>query len=333
MKTATYLVVGFLLAAASVGSALAAARAVVREPIVDVGRVAQGQKVEHDFVLRNEGDTALTVREVKPACGCTVARYDESIAAGGSGKITAVLDTAAFSGPIAKSVEVFTSDSSNPKITLVIKADIRPQIDVEPGYARFVVVEGVGSESSVQTLWTNDGPDLEIRGVRSPYPFVKATYERLDGSTDSGSDGARWEVRLSLDRNRAPVGPLADYLEVETNHPKLRVLKIPVSGFVRPVVSVTPRIAELGSRRLEAPYSTSLEVRNQTDAAISVESVSADIAGVDVELEEVEVGKIYRIVLTLSPEMAKGPFAGKLQITTTSERRPLLEVDVSGTIL
>lgn len=322
---------GLVAVAAGASSASAAAIAAVREPIVDVGTVAKGDKIEHSFVLHNEGDAVLTVREVKPACGCTITKYDESIAPGATGEIAAVVSTENFTGPIAKSVAVFTSDSLNPEINLVIKAVIQPQIEVQPGYARFIVVEGSGTESSTQTLWTADGPDLEILSVRSPFPFVKASYGRVAASDDP--DGTRWELHLSLDRDGAPVGPLADFVEVETNHPQQRLVKIPVSGFVRPEVSVTPRVAELGSHPLEAGYSATLEVRNQTEAAISLQAVKATIAGVDAEIEEVEEGKVYRIVLTLTPEMAKGPFRGKVEITTTSPRRPLIEVDLSGTVL
>jgi copper(I)-binding protein len=316
-----------LLATAGTSAAFAAARAVVEQPVLDVGKVAKGEKIEASFTLSNTGDATLLVREVKPSCGCTVARYDASIPAGESGQIATVVRTENFSGPIAKSVTVFTNDSDNPKITLVIKADVQPQIEVRPGYVRFIVVEGPGSESSTQTLRSVDGPALEVLGVRSPFPFVKASYSRLDDGED------RWAVELKLDRNRAALGPIADFVEVQTNHPKQPVVKIPVSGFIRPVVSVTPRVAELGSRSLESAFTTTLEVRNQTDAAISLASVSADVAGLVAAIEEVEAGQVYKIVLTLTPEMAKGPFEGKVQITTTSRRRPTIEVDVSGTVL
>ncbi|MFQ5525748.1 MAG: DUF1573 domain-containing protein [Thermoanaerobaculia bacterium] len=325
ISTSWILILSLLLVGGA-SPALAAARAVVQESIIDVGNVAQGTRIEHSFVLENQGDEALAVREVKPSCGCTVADYPSSIAAGDSGRIAAVVKTDNFTGPIAKSVSVFTSDADNPKITLVIKAVIQPQVEVEPGYARFIVIEGPGTESSSQTLRTLDGPELVVRSVRSPYPFVKVSFAPTE-------EKGEWQVNLSIDRNRAPIGPLADFVEVETNHPKRRIIKIPVSGFVRPVVSVTPRVAELGSHRLEAPFTTTLEVRNQTGAAIALQAVSADIAGLNASFEEVEEGKVYKVVLTLTPGMAKGPFQGKVQITTSSKRRPVVEVDVSGTVL
>lgn len=301
-------------------------KAVVPESVIDVGRVAKGEKIKRSFALKNEGTEALVIREVKSSCGCAVANFDESIAPGETGTIEAVVSTENFSGPIAKSVTVFTNDASNPQFNLVIKADIQAQIEVEPGYARFIVVEGRGVEESQQKLWTTDGPDLEIRSVKSPFPFLKVEHRRAE------EDG-RWQVDLKLDRDRAALGPMADFVEIETNHPDQRVVRIPVSGFVRPEVSVIPRIADLGSRKLDAPFTTSLEVRNQTATPITLESVSTDVPGVEATFEEIEEGKAFKVVLTLQPEMAKGPIQGKVRITTTSKRRPVVEVDLAGTIL
>ena len=313
-------------AALGASAVSAAERAVVREPIIDVGTVARGDKIEHRFEIANAGDATLTIREVKPACGCTIARFDETIAPGATGSISAVLSTQNFSGPISKSVTVFTTDAENPRINLVIKATIQPQVEVQPGYARFILVEGSGAEVRKQTLWSADGPELEVKAVRSPYRFLRAEYQRLE------NDG-RWELTLTLDRNQAPVGPLADFVEVETNHPRQRVVKIPVSGFVRPEVTVTPRVADLGSRELSEPFTATLLVRNQTQSDIALEGVATDVAGVEAEIEEVEAGRLYTIVLTLDPAMSKGPFAGKVEILTSSARRPTIQVDLTGTVL
>ena len=44
----------------------------------------------------------------------------------------------------------------------------------------------------------------------------------------------------------APVGPVADHVLVRTNHPKQKRIEIPVSGFVRPMVAVTPPAVNFG---------------------------------------------------------------------------------------
>ena len=53
--------------------------------------------------------------------------------------------------------------------------------------------------------------------------------------------------------NNAKVGPLADYVTVHTNHPKQKMVQIPVSGFVRPVMAVTPPTADFGKIELKEP--------------------------------------------------------------------------------
>lgn len=313
------------------GAAAAAPRVAVPEPVVDVGRVARGETIRHGFVIRNEGDAALEIGEVKPACGCTVARYDRTIAPGASGTIETEVETASFRGPIAKSVAVFTNDTGNPKISLVIKANVVPYVDVRPGYARFLAVEGERPEPVVQTLWSADRPDLAVRKVTSPFPFLQASFRRATPG-ESETAGTEWRIELALGAD-APLGPLADYVVVETDHPREKTVRIPVSGIVRPVLSVVPRVADFGRRELDEPQLTTLEIKNLGSEAVDVTEVESDLEWVDAEIESVDEGRHYKVVLTLKPGMERGNFAGLLKISTTSSRQPVLEVTLKGTVL
>ena len=100
-------------------------RAIAAEPVWDAGIVAKGAQVAHEFTIRNTGTEMLQIREVRPACGCTVVSYDPAIPPGGEGKVRAEVDTGSFSGAIAKEVTVFTSDPGNPMIQLTIRAQVR----------------------------------------------------------------------------------------------------------------------------------------------------------------------------------------------------------------
>jgi hypothetical protein len=307
--------------------ALAAApKAVVDKPIIDVGKVRKGEPIRQEFVIRNAGDAPLEITEVKPSCGCTVAEYDAVIAPGATGKVTAVVKTDSFGGGIAKSVTVFTNDTDNPRLSLVVKALVREPVIVRPGYARFMTVQGQPVESSVQTVSAPDGTAFRVLSVESPYPFVKATHR-----PDEGEEG-RWQVEVSLDRG-APVGPLADYLVVRTDHPEQPEVKIAVSGLVRPVIAVTPKVADFGRREVIEPQSKSLEVKNLGEAVVELTEATSDVAGLEAVIEPVEEGRHYRIQLTLTDAVPKGDFEGRLTIKTSSERQPVLEIPLRGTIL
>lgn len=327
------LLVLFLVTATLVGRAEAQPSAVFDETVIDVGAVNKGERASYEFTLQNEGDQVLEITQVKPSCGCTVADYDKTINPGGAGVIAAVVDTTNFKGPIAKSVRVFTNDPSNPQINLVIKANIKTHVEIEPGYARFVAVHGEPNAKSVQKVWSKEKPDLQILGAKSPYPHVKVAYaEATADERDSRASGRQWRITVELDAD-APVGPMADYIDVTTDHPELQTIRIPISGFVRPVLSVTPRVADFGRREVTEPQTASLEIRNMSKTAVDLAEISTDIDGLQAEIEPLEEGRLYKVLLTLEPGMKKGRFRGVVTINTTSSVQPVLEVNVKGLVL
>ena len=322
-----------LLVAATVLAA-GKAKAVAVEPIKDVGTTTKGEKIVHDFVIRNDGDAVLEITNVHPACGCTVAEFDKTIAPGQTGKVHAVIDTTNFNGPISKGVTVFTNDPATPQMELTIRAKVEPYISVKPGYARYITVQGEPLEGDIsQTLWSTDGAPMDITSIESPYPFLKVTYreakpdERVPDVT-----GKQWRIEMLLS-NDAKVGPLADYVTVHTNHPKQKVVQIPVSGFVRPVLAVTPPVADFGTVELKEPLRRALNIRNFATEPIKVTSIEQTVKGVDAKVEPLEEGREYQVRLVLNPAVGKGTFNGKLKIHTDSPKVPILEVDLKGTVL
>mgnify|MGYP001817763552 FL=1 len=307
--------------------------AVFPETVIDVGAVNKGERASYEFTLQNDGDQVLQITQVKPSCGCTVAEYDKTIQPGGTGRITAVVDTTNFKGPIAKAVKVFTNDPVNPQINLVIKANIKTHVEIEPGYARFVAVHGEPNAKSVQNVWSKEKPDLKILGAKSPYPHVKVSYAEATADEREGDgSGNQWRILVELDAD-APVGPMADYIDVTTDHPERQTIRIPVSGFVRPVLSVTPRVADFGRREVAEPQTASIEIRNMSKSAVDLDEVSTDVEGLQAEIEPLEEGRLYKILLTLEPGMKKGRFRGQITINTTSSKQPVLEVNVKGVVI
>jgi hypothetical protein len=310
-------------------------KAVVAEPIKDAGTVAKGDKVVNDFVIKNEGDADLQITNVQPACGCTVAEFDKLIKPGATGKVHAVVDSSTFSGPIAKGVTVFTNDPEHPQIELTIRAKVEPYIAVKPGYARYITVQGEPQEGNiVQTLWAPDGASWDITGVDSPYPFLAVTFHEAKPEEQiPDAKGKQWKVEMKLSNN-AKVGALSDYVTVHTNHPKQKVVQIPVSGFVRPVVAVTPPFADFGNIEIKEPLKRSLDIRNFATEPIKVTSIDSSLPkGIEAKLEPITEGREYQVRVTVTTAIAKGPFLGKLTIHTDSPKVPTLEVELKGIVI
>lgn len=332
-KTAILTLCGAFLVVAGLLAAAGKPKAVAVEPIKDVGTVAKGEKVVHDFVVRNEGDAPLEITNVKAACGCTVAEFTRSIPAGQTGKVHVELDTTTFNGPIAKGVSVFTNDPDNPQIELTVRANVEPFISVKPGYARYITVQGEEKEGTIhQTLWAPDGTPFEVVKVESPWPYLQVSFaEAKEDERKADAPGKQWRVRMHLS-NQAEVGALADYVTVHTNHPKQKLVQIPVSGFVRPAIHVTPPVADFGRIELNEPLRKALNVRAFSTEPVKILGVEDDLAAVDSSVETLQEGREYQVRLVLKPEIGKGPFNGKLKIRTDSPKSPLIEVELKGTV-
>lgn len=304
------------------------------EAIQDVGKVAKGEKVKVDFAIRNDGQVELVLSDVHPTCGCTVASFDARIPPGGVGKIHAEIDTVDFAGPIAKTITVLSNDPVQPRVTLTIKAKVEPQIVANPGYARFVFVQNQAATTVKQWLWTDNFPDLKILAVKSPYKFIDATF-RLATAEERRPEiptPSQWIVETTI-HSDAEIGALRDFLVVETNHPKQKELRLAITGFVRPLLSVTPQVADFADLDLTAAsQDLSLVLVNFGETPIEISGVTASVPGVESKVKVIEAGRRWEIKLTLTGKMPKGRTDATVTIETTSTALPRLEVPLRGTV-
>ena len=315
-------------------SAAAAPRAVVDQPVVDKGRVPVGDPVNADFTIQNEGEGTLQILQVHPACGCTVADFDKEIAPGGSGTVHATVHTDNMSGPIAKSITVYTNDQSSPRLQLTIKADIRQFLIAQPGYARFTsMVHGDREHDSRQVLWAEGMDGLKVLGVEAPQPWVHTDFHEAtaDERSEDGQ-GSQWIIDIKVDKD-APVGPIADYVDVKTNHPKQPVLQIPVSGFVRPLVAVTPPAVKFGDVDPSKGQTWGVLLRNFGSDPLEIASSQSTVPGLEVKIEPIKQGQQYKVVLTPTDTMAEGAFDGRVEIRTNLPEEPAIAIDLTGNVV
>ncbi len=307
-------------------------KVVVPAPIHDFGPADKSAKLSHEFELRNEGTAELLIREARPDCACAVASFDKTIAPGAAGKVRVEFDPTDMLGPIRKTIVVFTNDPAAPEVQLTIAATVKPVLALKPGYARYIYVQKERPGLVTQTIWSLDGSDFRILEVKSPYPYLEtAFWEAKTEERLPDQPGKQWKISTTLDPE-SPVGPLERMVEITTDHPKQRHVELPVSGFVRPVVAVTPPSVDLGTRKRGQPFTGSLKIQNFATEPIAVTEVTTDVRGVALKLEPVTEGRMYRVVVTLADDMAPGRFSGTVKIKTASPKVPIVEVPLSGTI-
>jgi hypothetical protein len=114
--------------------------------IIDLGKVFEDSVVEGNIKFMNSGDKDLLIAGVRTSCGCTVANMDKnSYLPGEEGEITVRFNTRGFSGVVRKSVSIKVQDVESSTIRVIIQANVRPKLEVEP---RFIDLQGLSLDNS-----------------------------------------------------------------------------------------------------------------------------------------------------------------------------------------
>lgn len=203
----------------------AAAPALVVVPAgYDFGEVRQGDRLEQTFRLRNNGKVPLEILNVKTSCGCTVAKTaTEKLLPGESTDLQVVFDTASFSDRTSKTVYVSTSDPVRPTTAITLKADIRPEVVLEPAIIDFGALVPGESKSSAVQLRNQGRKSFNVQRVESTVAGVGLEYRagsvapgdafRLNVTVKGPNRGERLGgyVLIYTDREGAPVTRLPIY--------------------------------------------------------------------------------------------------------------------------
>ncbi len=91
----------------------------------DFGQVKEGEVLEHTFVLKNESEKTLTIKEVNTSCGCTTSKLEKKVLLPGeSAEIEVKFNTKGYSGLTQQYVYVHTDSLDKPIIRFIIKAEV-----------------------------------------------------------------------------------------------------------------------------------------------------------------------------------------------------------------
>ncbi|MCD4751039.1 MAG: DUF1573 domain-containing protein [Thermoanaerobaculales bacterium] len=312
-----------------------APKLVIAEKVIDLGEVAQGEVSKVVFELRNEGDKTLTVRSVRPTCGCTVAEYDKEISAGGKGSIRATLDTAGFKGAIAKSIMVMSDDGQNPTTVLVIKALVQPYIEIMPrALVRFNVLQQEEAKQKVVIAATERSGKFKITGAEADSEFLEVTFRSLqEDEMIPGKPSPQYELAVQLSSD-APVGPLSSVITVKTSAKKAEKLEIKVFGVVRALLRVTPPELQFGVVEARmAPARNVIVVNNRPGSPIEITKAVVNDPAFTTEIIEIEKGKRHQVTVTVKRTAAGAGIKNAiLTLTTTDAETPELTVPVKANL-
>jgi hypothetical protein len=101
--------------------------AVLDKEIIDLGDMKQGDKIPFEFELKNAGNNDLSIRKIKPACGCTALTSDvKEVKAGETVKLQFVFDSTGKTGKQNKKILLIVNDPTHPIFTLFLQGNVLP---------------------------------------------------------------------------------------------------------------------------------------------------------------------------------------------------------------
>jgi hypothetical protein len=198
------------------------------------GKIKQGEEASTEFVFRNDGDAALTIKNVETSCGCTAALVsDRKLDPGKSGKIKVVFNSLGYSGEVTKYIFVDSDDPATPRTQLKISAAVdvppQPRIDLDRyAFDAGLLVEGESLEGEVTVK--NLG-ELELK---VDCQLEAATFTQ-------GGKPVKFPIRIAAGKEiqlgivlplAGRVGLIREYLLFKSNDPLRSTISMNLNGYV-----------------------------------------------------------------------------------------------------
>jgi hypothetical protein len=103
-----------------------APKAVFSNEKFNFGTIQQGEKVDHEYMVTNNGKSDLIIRKVSASCGCTAVKPENNvIKPGESTEIKVIFNSRGKSGSQSKAVTVITNDPENHKKILWVRGTVQ----------------------------------------------------------------------------------------------------------------------------------------------------------------------------------------------------------------
>ena len=202
----------------------------------DFGVVYPEAVVKHSYVMTNQGGRVVKIIAVRPSCGCTTAQVaTNELAPGLATTVDVVLDFKGRRGRQNKSIYVETDDSENRIVRLGFNGVVMVPIEAQPEGVHFGTISSEGLLEREVLLTAVSTNTFKVLSVKSASPQVTVSFEPREA-------GKQYLLRIACPGARK-LGTFMTAVEVETDHPQMKMLSIPVAGFV--AGDIVPAPAEL----------------------------------------------------------------------------------------
>ena len=227
MKRMTaWMVAAGILGLAMAQMASATPRIVCDASTHDFGEAVSGSLVEHDYVVRNDGDTSLEILSVRASCGCTAVNASQNLVAPGeTASIHARLDLSGRTGLQMKTITVTSNDPQNPTYQLVLRGTAIRPLSAKPAAVYFGEIPARDTLSRIVEIVASS--PVSVTSFRLAAGVPGLSVEPLDSS--SAAPSTSHSFRITATPDLAP-GLFPDTLVVDTDCALQPSVTVPLTG-------------------------------------------------------------------------------------------------------
>lgn len=234
LRTITVLLASFLVTAPSYAGTWA--DPMFSELNKDFGSVPRGPVLKHVFTVKNTTGQTVRAVQLRVSCGCTVARMEDSVLnPGQSTTITANMDSSRFLGDRTVYIYVLFDQPSVTEVTMSVHARSHEDVVLTPDTVDFGRGPRGVARKFQTTVTVPVGEQWKIENVVSDTGHVTASV--APAPAEQGPN--RFVVTAQLD-DELPVGNWHTELWLQTNHPLMPRIRIPVKAVVEANLVATP---------------------------------------------------------------------------------------------
>jgi hypothetical protein len=297
------------------------------EPEFDFGTVSEGAIVEHEFAVKNVGDTDLTIQRVSASCGCTAAALSSmTIKPGSSEKVRVSFNTLGFFGSKTKSVYIVSNSIDKPEAVIRLRGVIDRGVVVEPvriDFGSIAPSEGDAPLRREVVVQLDASQKREIKSVRTFSKYLEVSPLRMHEG--------KFLFSVSL-LNAVPRGEFRERVVIQFKDPKHSSINIPIVAFVKKDLRLNPTTVSFGIIEGSERIERRVVLENRSQQSIEIEQISSSHPAVSVTVKG-KKDKDTVLVVSLDPTKISGDLKGVIDVVTNRPDDGKLSMSVFGVAL
>lgn len=305
-------------------TSIGAPKLIIKNSEYNFGTVAEGVSITHEFIVENQGNGPLHIKQIISSCGCTVADVDKKILAPNeSTKLRVIFKTSGFSGEKYKTVRLYTNDVGTPEKILTLKGSIVSDVTVMPSRLNYGtqwyknIKDGM---AFLDVLVKAKNSDIKILDVFSSSKYLDVKI------LEKVQDNLKLRVFL---KDTIPVGEFRDRVVVNLSGASKTAIDIPIFARIQGDVSLTPIALYFGTFDGGIKERV-VRLNNLSNIPLKVTKISSSESFIKYKLVENEAGKSFDIVLNIDSKDVDEDLKGVLKVYTDNPNYEVLKLGVYG---